>query len=142
VSRGRGVGVSLRYFSAPAQVPAVQRACDTPSQQPCHSLILMSFLLSILPGLSNRLLIAINHLLKQMSGQWDRDGWSLMKPSGEGVWAAGPGCTGPRLPVPAQVGGREEPAQGRELLWGGRDGPSQGQGSERSHGRRTEAGGL
>lgn len=32
------------------------------------SLILMSFLLSILPGLSNRSLIAINHLPKQMSG--------------------------------------------------------------------------
>lgn len=65
----------------------------------------MSFLLSIFPGLSNRSLIAINHLLKQMSGTIGRGGGGLMKLSGEGVGVAGHWV----LPLPAQVG--REPAQ-------------------------------
>lgn len=60
-----------------------------PSPQASLSLILMSFLLSIFPGFSNRSLIAINHLLKQMSGTMGWDGGGLMKLSGEGAWVAG-----------------------------------------------------
>lgn len=76
---GRGVGVSPPIcFPAPAwgtttpPGPAGRPVCEAPTR---HSLILMSFLLSVLPGPSNRSLIAIYHLQKQMWGQWDGEGW-------------------------------------------------------------------
>lgn len=113
VSWGTGVSVissesvsqHLPRWGCFCRVPAVQWVLR-PSLKACLSLILMSFLLSIFPGLSNRSLIAINHLLKQMSGTMEWDGGGLMKLSGEGVWVAGHWV----LPLPAQVGWGE-PAQ-------------------------------
>lgn len=78
MSWGRGAGASSPTHSpSPAQATAaveptaggvcgVCLGCALLTTPP--SLILMSFLLSILPGLSNCSLIAINHLPKQMSG--------------------------------------------------------------------------
>lgn len=99
------VSQHLPRWGSSCRVPAVQWVL-CPSLKARLSLILMSFLLSIFPGLSNRSLIAINHLLKQMSGTMGWDGGGLMKLSGEGVWVDGRWV----LPLPAQVGW-EEPAQ-------------------------------
>lgn len=70
---GAGVSPPIR-FPAPAQATTAPPGPTATACLRCAllttppSLILMSFLLSILPGLSNRSLIAINHLPKQMSG--------------------------------------------------------------------------
>lgn len=82
------VSQHLPRWGCSCWVPAVQWVLR-PSPQASLSLILMSFLLSIFPGFSNRSLIAINHLLKQMSGTMGWDGGGLMKLSGEGAWVAG-----------------------------------------------------
>lgn len=105
VISSESVSSHLPRWGCSCWVPAVQWV-PSPSLKACLSLILMSFLLSIFPGLSNRSLIAINHLLKQMSGTMGPDGGGLMKLSGESVWVAGRWV----LPLPAQVGW-EKPAQ-------------------------------
>lgn len=105
VVSSESVSQHLPRWGCSCRVPAVQWVL-CPSLKACLSLILMSFLLSIFPGLSNRSLIAINHLLKQMSGTMGPDGGGLMKLSGESVWVAGLWV----LLLPAQVGW-EEPSR-------------------------------